>query len=243
MEKESASKAMPPMPTYEELKAQGLLYKQLHPRYEHGNQIVKHLFDHWWTWIEAGMLTQPELRKRDPEAYRRLYSLISNLRLTGQTLKDVLAGYDIPGKSQLVDCEVMGTLAQGISPDNRMRKILKRREKQGHPYQAIIQFDLLDIAPMPTNEELAEKGLLYNQLHQREKGNKIVDHLRQHWWPWIEAGVLTRTQLHWSDPAAAWRLMQLSLRLEGQGKTLKDVLGGHDIPTRSQINEEIATAQ
>ncbi|MGE4045266.1 MAG: hypothetical protein AB7F35_10460 [Acetobacteraceae bacterium] len=105
-----------PMPTRQELEAggdqAGRLYRQVRTRTP--VSIIDHLKEVWMPWIEAGVLTQPDLLARDRSAYRALVAWRSK---PDNDLQAVL-GYDVPTKSALVDQSIAQAQAHTDSRSN-----------------------------------------------------------------------------------------------------------------------------
>jgi tetratricopeptide (TPR) repeat protein len=101
------NRAVPPMPTTDELRAAGKLYSQAHAAAEAEGRkynIIDHLLAVWTPWIEAGELTRPILYQGsgseygDRSAYKALATWLSK---EGHDLKAAL-GHEIPSKSDIV---------------------------------------------------------------------------------------------------------------------------------------------
>lgn len=108
----SPASELPPMPTYDELKAQGKLYSQRYGDDRPANapeipasreeRLAEHFSGDkgvWKTW--AGAFNRSELRERDPSAIAAIEGWETDSRQVGRniSLKDVI-GYAIPTKTQ-----------------------------------------------------------------------------------------------------------------------------------------------
>lgn len=93
------------------------------PRMEGG--IVKYLEDNWATYIEAGVLTRPDLRRIDPAAYKALENWLST---PGKELPHHL---QVPKKTEALDREI--ALLGGEDRIRRLASALVSRERRRAP--------------------------------------------------------------------------------------------------------------
>jgi hypothetical protein len=93
------------------------------------------------------------------------------------------------------------------------------------------------LPPLPNKGELEASGNLYAQVIKRNPSVNIIAHLRSPvWWPWVERGQLTRPELLHRDLSA---YKALSKWTKKPGNNLSDALGGHDIPSISEVNDAL----
>lgn len=172
---------------------------------------------------------------------------IALLKRTEQELSDFILSSEIDEdikKSLMARVRMLHRGLDGLRseidslPDGIQQGILTRLKPLAERLDEIVDARQLVSEPpaFPTREELQTEGRLYSQAvaTASEEGRSItiIDHLRNVWMPWIEAGVLTRAELRRVDMAA---YTELSKWARKPGNDLRVALEGYDVPTRSEV--------
>lgn len=90
--------------------------------------------------------------------------------------------------------------------------------------------------PLPTQDQVAARGMLYSQAKRDNPDLTVTEHLRTTWAEYLHTRSLTKPALRALD-YSAYQALGRVLRRDGK-VAVKEQLGGFDIPSKSDLVDE-----